>query len=122
MPYQITSNNFDLSPKLKSLLQEKLQKIEKFIPDVSEELRDIRLVFNKGQRFGYLAKIEVFIPGITLVGRAAGFSAEGTVDEAVEEIIRQIRKFKGKLSRERDYRIRRRLKNFLFFQGFDKDI
>jgi len=122
MPFQITSSNFDILPKLKNLLLEKLRKIDKFTSDVPEELRDIRLVFNKGPRFGYRAKLELSMPAATLVARAAGFSAEGAIDEAVEEIIRQINKLKGKLTKERDWRVRRKLKNFLFFSGANKDV
>ncbi|MBI4091355.1 ribosome-associated translation inhibitor RaiA [candidate division WWE3 bacterium] len=114
MSYRITSENLPLTPKLTDLSNEKLRKIEKFLKDVGEELRDVRMIVDRRPRFGFRAKIEVWIPGTSFVAKEVGFSIEGTIDEAVRDIIRQVNRHKGKLQ-EKDRNFIRRLKRSLFF-------
>ncbi|OGC50813.1 hypothetical protein A2716_02145 [candidate division WWE3 bacterium RIFCSPHIGHO2_01_FULL_40_23] len=116
MPYQIATSNLDLPEASRELVLEKLSKIEKFVRDVGEELVDIRAVLEKGPRFGFRAKVEVWAGGRSFVATGAGISFEGTIDDAVEEIIRQITKHKGK-AYGKNKEMLRKLKRFVFFFG-----
>ena len=112
MAHQITSTNLHLRPDTISLAEEKLQKIEKLLKDVGEELKDIRLVIDKGPRFGFITKVEVFIPSTSFIGKEGAFSLEGSIDEAVDEVIRQFSKHKGKVygkNRELLRKLKRRI-------------
>lgn len=120
MPYQITSNKLSLSQKTTDLVSEKLQKIEKHIRDVGDDLKDIRVVVEKGPAFGFVILIELWIPNASFVSKGVGFSMEGAVDDAVEELVRQVSKHKGKLTKERTWKIRRRLKHFLFLSKLEE--
>ena len=96
MQYQITSDNFDLSSNITHLAEQKLSKLEKFIQDFGDDLKEVRAVINKGPRFGFSVKVELWVPNESFVAQAFGFSLEGVIDEAVEEMVRQINKYKGK--------------------------
>lgn len=122
MSSQITSNNFHLSSKLVKLVKEKITKLQKFIVGVNEDLRDIRVVVDKAPRFGYVVELELWIPNKSFIARAGNLNIEGAVDDAVEEMIRQLKRYKGKITRERSWRIRRKLKNFLFFSKFSEEL
>jgi ribosome-associated translation inhibitor RaiA len=113
MGYQITSTNLQLRPSTHELALEKAKKIEKVIKDVGEDLREIRLVINKGPRFGFLVKTEVFVPNNSFIASAGGFSIEGAVDESIEEVIRQINDHKGK-TYKKNKRLLRKFKSFIF--------
>ena len=113
MSLQITSDSFHLRPETAKLVSEKIKKIEKLLIDVGEELKDIRVVINKGPRFGFVAKVELWIPSGSFVAKAGGFTIEGTLDDAIEEMASQVKKHKGKVFR-RDRKLLRRFKNFLF--------
>ena len=117
MSYQISSRNLTISAQITNLIYEKLKKIERHLQDFSEELMDIKVVLNKGPRFGYIVQIDVFVPKKTFVANSGNFNIEGAMDDAVEEIIKQIDRHKGKLSKERSFKVRRRLKNFMFFNS-----
>ncbi|MEK7595657.1 MAG: HPF/RaiA family ribosome-associated protein [Patescibacteria group bacterium] len=121
MSYQITSTNFRVSPRTSDLIHEKLKKIEKHLVDVSEELKDLRIVVNKAPGFGYLIKLELWIPGAAFVAKEGGFSLEGVVDEAVGELVRQIDKHKGR-AYSKDKRLLREFKNFVFYSRHLKDL
>lgn len=114
MSHQITSTNFQLSSANQTFAEGKLQKVERFIQDVGDELSTLRLVINKGPRYGFVAKFELTIPGGSFVAVGTNFSFEATIDEAVEELLRQVSKHKGK-SHEKNRKVLRRFKNWLFF-------
>ncbi len=122
MSSQITSNNFHLSPTLVKLVEEKIVRLQKFILGVNEDLRDIRVVVDKAPRFGYIVEFELWIPNKSFIAKAGNFNIEGAVDDAIEELKRQLERYKGKLSKERQWRIRRKLKNFLFFSKFSEEL
>ena len=117
MPYQITSDNFDLSKNVTKLTEEKLAKLEKFVKDFGDDLKEVRTVINKGPRFGYSVKIELWVPNESFVAQAFGFNLEGVIDEAVEEIVRQVNKFKGK-NFNKHKRLTRKFKKWLFSSQF----
>ena len=120
MSYQITSNKLQLSEKTTGLVEEKLKKLEKHIKDVGDDLKDIRVVVDRGPSFGYVAVIELWIPNASFVSKGVGLGLEGAIDDAVEELIRQVSRHKGKLTKERSWKIRRRLKHFLFLSKLEE--
>lgn len=114
MPYQITAESLNLSPRLTKLANEKLSKIEKFTSTFGDELKDVRMVISKGPRWGYRVKVEVWVPNAEFVAREGGFSLEGTMDTAIDEVVRQIKRHKGKLM-DKDRRLFRHIRRKIFF-------
>lgn len=116
MPSQITSDNFHLSPANHNLIEVKIKKVENKLKDVGEELREIRVVVNKAPKFGFIAKAELAIPSASFMCKGTGFSFEGAVDDAVEELTRQVEKHKGKTFKK-NFGLLRKFKKHLFFRN-----
>lgn len=116
MPSQITSDNFHLSPANRTLIEIKIKKIESRLKDVGDELKEIRVVVNKAPKFGFIAKVELVLPLTSFTCKGTGFSFEGAVDDAVEELTRQVEKYKGKTLKKK-FGLLRKFKKHLFFRN-----
>lgn len=116
MPSQITSDNFHLSSANQTLIETKIKKIEDKLRDGGDGLKDIRVVVNKAPKFGFIAKVELVIPSASFTCKGTGFSFEGAVDDAVEELTRQVEKHKGKTLKKK-FGILRKFKKHIFFRN-----
>jgi len=95
MIYQITSDNIDLSPSMKSLATEKLDKVDRLLSDIDPDSKSVRIVLNKGQEEGtFTVKIHLNANGKEYFSDDTSYTLENTIINTVEEIVRMIRKDK----------------------------
>lgn len=97
MEYQIIGRNIEITGAMKSVLEEKLARLEKFfLVNTAIDCRVVVTSLKVGQ------KIEVTIPTKVAVLRAEveNESLYNGVDEVIEKLVQQLRKAKTKMSRK----------------------
>lgn len=112
MNIQITSDNIEVTPSMKALADKKISKIiEKIGEGTPEDLVDLRVVLNKGDKEGtFESKILLQIGGFKIVGSGDEYTLESSLIEAVEDALRR---FKRKKQQEKDsWKERREMKAF----------
>jgi len=109
MVHQITSDNIEMSPSMTALAEEKLQKLENHLKDVSDDLKSIRVVLNSGPNEQFIARVEATVHGKTYVADETSLTLENALVEAVEDVDRQYLKGKAKKETE-EWDARREMK------------
>lgn len=93
------SSNGDLKEKV----FKKFSQVEKYLKDVSEDLKKGFVSLSKGDRWGYKVKMGVKIPGAEVVAEAKDETLLSAVDEASGKLAREVRKrlekLKGRVKR-----------------------
>lgn len=91
MQIDIQAIRFTADKKLKDLIQEKLEKLNKFHNKIIHVGVYLKLE-NSGQVKDKIVEIKVSIPGSTLLVNASDKTFESALDEALETIKRQLKK------------------------------
>ncbi len=118
MNIQITSDNIKVSSSMKSLTEQKLERLTSKLKDIPEDLIEIRVVLNKGDADGtFISKVALSIAGKMIVGEDSEYNFESALIKAIDDTLRQYNKEKEKADSE-EWQIRRELKTF---QYEDKD-
>ena len=96
MKLQIHAVHFDADPKLLDFIQKKVDKLDTFFDRIIDG--EVFLRLEKGNEKIHLKVVElkVNIPGQTLFAKQTENSFEAAMDEAVEAIRRQLKRFKEK--------------------------
>ena len=109
MPYQVTSDNIEISPSMISLAEGKLARLEHLLKDIPDDLKSIRVVLNSGPNETFIARVEASLRGRVYYGEGSGFTLENALIQAVENVDRQYVKEKSKKESE-DWKAGRELK------------
>jgi putative sigma-54 modulation protein len=97
MNIKIQSVHFDADVKLKDLILEKLQKLQKFYDRILTVDVFLKLE-NTGQVKDKIVELKANIPGDTIVVSSIDKTFEASLDKASDVIIRQLKRRKEKLS------------------------
>lgn len=116
--YNIRGENIEVTAAIRSYVEKKVSKIERYFTDVPESTAHVNLKTYSDKT----AKVEVTIPLPYLVLRAEETSPDlyGSVDLVVDKLERQMRKYKTKINRKS------REKGFVMQvpveEGYDEDL
>jgi putative sigma-54 modulation protein len=91
MQLDIQAIRFTADKKLKDLIQEKLEKLNKFHNKIIHAGVFLKLE-NSGQVRDKIVEIKISIPGSTLLANATDKTFESALDDALETLKRQLKK------------------------------
>jgi putative sigma-54 modulation protein len=91
MQVEITTRHYDPSERVKTYLENEVGKFEKFLNNILS----CKLVLEKTKE-GDLVEITLHVPGKDLFVSEVTDDMIKSIDFAVEKMIRQLKKFKGK--------------------------
>ena len=95
MKYQITSDNIQISQSMKELATEKFEKVDKFLSNIDEDSKHVRIVMNSAAEEGtFLVKILLRASGKEYFADETDYGLEITLSKAIEDIITKIKKDK----------------------------
>lgn len=94
MNLTVSSRDFNIHGDLRSITEKRIKKLEKFFDDTA----DVSVLFKK-KRDTQIAEITVTYKGTFFRSEVESSTFNNALDEAIELIIRQIRKNKTKLER-----------------------
>lgn len=96
MNYQITSDNISISPSMKSLAKDKLDKIDRILSDVNEDSKSVRVVMNKASDKDDTFEVKILLnaDGKEYFSNHIDYTLESAVVNTVEELARMLRKDK----------------------------
>lgn len=95
MKINVQSVHFDADQKLISFIEDKVSKLDQFHEGITASEVILRLDKSK-ENENKIAEIKLNVPGTELFAKRQCKSFEEAVDDTVEALRRQIRKFKGK--------------------------
>ena len=90
------SRNFDASPAIKSYVEEKLSKLEKY----SRKIIEAHVVFSL-ERYRHIAEVVLRVNGGDITGRAESSDMYSSIDTVVDKLERMLRKRKDKVTSRR---------------------
>lgn len=94
MKKTFTARHFDASPDLKSYSLDAVDKLTQFYDNI--QVCDIRLEPGSDDQQPYKAELSVQVPKQLLHASEESASFEQAINEAVDNLVRQIRKYKSK--------------------------
>ncbi len=96
----INGRHLDITPSIKSYSEEKIKKIEKYMPNITEAVITLSV-----EKFRHKAEVLLRINGSSIQAECITEEIYSSIDEVTEKIERQIKKHKEKLtSRRKDAR------------------
>jgi len=96
MKLQIQSIHFDADKKLLDFIQKKLNKLDSFYDRITGG--DVYLRVENVEMNNKSVHIKLFLPGTSIMAKEQGSSFEEAVDLALENLKRQLKKTKEKMS------------------------
>lgn len=92
----VTGRHVELTPALKAYAEEKISKFDRYLPNITEARITITLEKN-------VHKVEVLLNANGFIIPAEGATGEvySAVDQVVEKLDQQVKKYKGKLTSKR---------------------
>ena len=102
----IKATNIDLSDALETYINQKIGGLDKFLKDFDPELVQARVEIGKPSRhhksgFVYYAEVNLSLPGKLLRAESNHLDLRYAVNEAKNELEKQIEKYKNKLEAQR---------------------
>jgi putative sigma-54 modulation protein len=98
MKLQIHSIHFDADIKLLDFIQKKADKLDTFFERITSGEVYLRLEKGEHSRENKVVEIKLFIPGGSIFAKEQNISFEAAMDEAVESLKAQLKKYKEKLT------------------------
>ena len=97
MKLQIFSKNMEIPPDIQSYIQQKIGKLTRYLPDISEAKVEIHEENTKSPQHRYTAQVTLNSRGVFLRGEERGEGVRAVVDTVSDVLERQIERYKGKL-------------------------
>jgi putative sigma-54 modulation protein len=97
MNVTIHSIHFNTDSGLEAFIEEKLQKIERFVNRITDAQVYLKLDHNKGNVRDKIAEIKINLPGKTFFAEERSKAFEDSVELAMEHILKQVKKHKEKI-------------------------
>ncbi len=91
------SIHFDADQTLLDFIQNKLNKLDTFFDRITDGEVFLRLDNNNPVN-NKIVEVKLFVPGQTLFTKTEGASFENATDEALDNLARQLKKYKDKLT------------------------
>jgi putative sigma-54 modulation protein len=92
----VTGRHIDLTPALRAYAEEKISKFDRYLPNITEARITVTLEKN-------IHKVEVLLNANGFIIPAEGATGEvySAIDQVVEKLDQQVKKYKGKLTHHR---------------------
>ena len=98
MKVEIKAVHFQADQKLKDFIEKKVEKLETYFDRIIESKVTLSLEQNGTQIKDKVAVIKLTIPGNVLVSKERSKLFEESVDQAVDSLRRQLKKYKSKFN------------------------
>ncbi len=96
MELQIFSKNVEISPAVRGYVQEKMNRLDHYLPNISEAKVEMHEQNTKSPKNRFTVQVTLSSKGILLRGEERGESVNTAVDAVAEVLARQIERYKGK--------------------------
>jgi len=97
---QLTTKNIPLADDVKRIVREKLSKLDKFLsklpPDLVKAVVMLRKRTHRSEDDIYVTQMAVYVPKKILHAHQDGYNLEESLNEAVDDIEDQLKKYKEK--------------------------
>lgn len=96
MNIQITGHNIDVTPALREFAEKKLKRLKKHMNNIT----NIHVTFNI-DKLSQIVEAQVMLPGNKIHAKAKSNDMYHAVDELIHKLIRQLDKYRDKLTGHR---------------------
>lgn len=92
----VNGRNVEVSPPLRKYAEEKIGKFEKYLSNITEAVVTLSI-----QKYRHKAEVSIRVNGVTMQAEGETEELYSSIDEVVEKLDKQVRKFKDKLKSRR---------------------
>lgn len=96
MNIELTGDNVDITPAMKTFTEDKLQKLTTHVEKVS----NVRVIF-KLDKHEHIVEGTAHVPGKSLHAKAKSENMYSAIDALVDKLMTQLDKYKGKMEERR---------------------
>jgi putative sigma-54 modulation protein len=100
MQLQVKGKNVEVSPSIRAYAEEKLGKLSKRLPDLTQVEVELSTEKNPAIAACSIAEATVWTKGPTLRARGASADMKVAIDELVEKLERQVKRYREKRREE----------------------
>lgn len=104
MRLQVKGRNIEVSDSIRSYAEEKLGKLERQLADPTQVELELAIEHNPSIADNHVAEATIWTKGPTLRAREASTSYEASIDQLVEKLERQVKRYREKRSRKETVR------------------
>lgn len=101
MKFRFEFDNISGTEDVKEKISHKFSALEKYLVHVKEDFHSGLVRVMKGQRWGYRVKVDVALPGKTVIAEGKAESLMDAIDEAYHNTSRIIRKYFERLKEKK---------------------
>jgi putative sigma-54 modulation protein len=99
MRLQVKGKNLEVSDSLRSYAELKLRKLDRLVPDLAQIELELCVEKNPSIAASQVAEATIWAKGQTLRGREASRDMKASIDELVDNLERQVKRYKEKRRR-----------------------
>ena len=99
MQFQVKGRNLEVSDSIRSYAEEKLGKLERQLADPTQVELELAVEHNPSIAANKVAEATIWTKGPTLRARESASSYEASIDQLVEKLERQVKRYRAKRSR-----------------------
>lgn len=99
MRLQVKGKNLEVSDSLRSYAEQKLRKLDRLVPDLAQIELELSVERNPSIAANQVAEATIWAKGQTLRGREATRDMKASIDELVDNLERQVKRYKAKRRR-----------------------
>ncbi len=100
MKINITARHFELTNELKRLVEEEVEKLTRFFENIISANAVLEV-----EGYRHLAEISVRVYGSTLTGSAESDQMQVSIEQAIDKLEVQLKKYKGKLKDKKQKKV-----------------
>lgn len=96
MEISILTRNMELTPRLQEYVERKVEKLDRYLPDVDEARIELRVENTRNANHRQIAQMTVRVRGALLRAEERSNDMFTAIDMALDKLYRQIARYKGK--------------------------
>src|SRR3954451_3753676 len=100
MQLQVKGKNVEVSPSIRTYAEEKLRKLSKQLPDLTQVEVELSTEKNPSISACYIAEATIWTKGSTLRARESSADMKAAIDELVDKLERQVKRYREKRREE----------------------
>src|SRR4051812_49557081 len=100
MQLQVKGKNVEVSPSIRSYAEEKLRKLSKQLPDLTQVEVELSAEKNPSISACHIAEATIWTKGPTLRARESAVDMKAAIDELVDKLERQVKRYREKRREE----------------------
>ena len=94
MRLQVKGNNFEVTPSIREYAERKLAKLDKVLAEQTQVEVELSEQRNPSIAASYVAEGTIFAKGTTLRAREASSDMRASIDELVDKLERQVKRYR----------------------------